>query len=108
MNKSERGIPLVLQDIPIKPTITVENYLKWYTLYVVFPDGSVEHLCFPRFDNKEDEIEGEVGFMDHVPNPKAVWKMSERLGYDIDMQSFEMIVGRWFIEVENWDYCSWT
>ena len=44
--------------------------------------------------------------MDHVPNPKAVWKMSERLGYDIDFQSFEMIIGRWFIDVKNWDWCS--
>jgi hypothetical protein len=100
---SENNHPLVLEYIPTVPTITVENYCKWYTLHVVFPDGRIECLLFPGMDDTGDEPENESGFVDHVPNPRAVRKMAERLGYEIDYDSLERMVGRWFLEVKNWE-----
>ena len=104
MYKSDRDLPLIYQDTQRNtPIITVENYCKWYTLYVVNPDDTVEHLCFPGHDNPNDEPEGEMGFRDHVPNPKAVCKMAKRLNYDVDEISLEVITGRWHTEVLNYD-----
>jgi hypothetical protein len=33
-----------------------------------------------------------------VPNPDEVLRMAEKLGWDVDTQAHEMIVGRWAIE----------
>jgi len=102
MHTSELGHRLLCNCTPDVPTITVENYCKWYTLYVVHPDNRVELLFFPGYDNQEDVPESGVGFIDHVPNPKAVSKMAKRLGYDIDERSYECMVGRWFMETQNY------
>lgn len=103
MFKSDRDIPLICQGVHNCPVITVENYIKWYTLYVIHPDERVESLCYPGFENHLDEPQGEMGFHDHCPNPRAVCKMAERLGYDVDEVSLDAITGRWHIEVENFD-----
>jgi len=103
---SNRGLPLVFceKEIPVDTgVVTVENYLKWYTLQVVLKDGTVEELNFPEM---EDKPEGEQCFVDHVPNPRAVEKMAHRLGLYIDPQSLDMMIGRWFFEVED-IYISW-
>jgi hypothetical protein len=99
---TEHGHRLVCDYTPEIPTITVEDYCKWYTLYVVFPDNRVESLCFPGHDTLDDLPSGEMSFVDHVPNPRAVKRMAERLGYEIDYDSLERMVGRWFLEVQNW------
>jgi len=44
---SNRNLPLIYYGEPSeKPVITVENYLKWYDLYLVLPTGSVERISF--------------------------------------------------------------
>jgi hypothetical protein len=95
---SARHIPLVLQDAPPAeglPRVTVENYLKWYHLYVVHPGGAVEAIDFP---DDRDARSGESAFVDHVPNPIAVVRMAKRLGYQVCSESYEMMVGRWVTE----------
>ena len=42
MYLSERGHTLVYWSPPSEvPVLTVENYVKWYGLYLVHPDGRV-------------------------------------------------------------------
>jgi hypothetical protein len=85
---SERGHPLVYHGSPGKvPILTVENYLKWYSLYLVNPDGSVEPVDFP-----------EDGYCDHVPYPAAVEEMAADRGWVGCYESLEMIVGRYVLE----------
>jgi len=85
---SERGIPLVFIEKlgHAHPGIlTVENYLKWYSLYIVKGDGSVTKV----------EYDGTINMGDHVVNPSDLEAYAERHGYDICGQSMDMIVGRY-------------
>lgn len=91
---------------PQVPVITVENYLKWYTIHVVMPDGSVESPDLP-YGN------GDLWWHDHVPSKEfcdnvvaALRAMLPKYA-DVkwDPQSLEMVVGRYRLEVagEVWD-----
>ena len=95
---SHRGLPLILGEGERgEPTLTVELYSKWYYLYLVDPSGLVTEIDFP-----DDETcpEGESPYADHVPNPRAVSAWAEKMGYDVNPLAFEMIVGRWEIEIK--------
>jgi hypothetical protein len=98
---SDRNIPLVYQfnKSISEPVLTVENYPKWYNLYLVNPDRSVIKV---EFDALQDFTpKNESSYEDHVPNPHAVTKYAVKLGYDLDEQSYEMMVGRWIIECKG-------
>lgn len=64
-----------------RPRLTVENYVKWYELYVCFPDGRVEAVSF---GDLEDFRGDESAYVDHVPNPKAVFALARARGWDVD------------------------
>jgi hypothetical protein len=87
--ESDRGFPLVCQDAhPMKAILTVENYCKWYCLYLITSWGSVESVDFPV-----------DGYCDHVPYPAAVARMAEEHDWIVDDQSMEIMVGRYVLEV---------
>jgi hypothetical protein len=99
---SPYGNPLVYTGEPgERPILTCENYCKWYALFAVLPDGTIDRVDFPGQDDRFPDSEitpGVSGFCDHVPNPDEVLRMAEKLGWDVDTQAHEMIVGRWAIE----------
>lgn len=98
MNKSSRGFLLVYQGRPkTMSVVTVENYLKWYELYVVHPDGRCEAAPFPD----DNLIVDQSPCMDHVPNPNYVVLWANRQGYAVDSRSIEIIAGRWFQEAKQ-------
>lgn len=91
---SPRDLPLVFQDEPgDRPILTVENYVKWYTLYVVHPDGRV----------READMTEEDGFRsawrDHVPHPAACHAYARLKGWEWDENSLDMVYGRYAREV---------
>ncbi len=92
---SERGIPLVLQELPQKPTLTIENYQKWYDIYLVMPDGKT--MPYRDYDDIEARFR-ETTWGDHVINPDFFRAIALLRGFDIDERSFEIVVGRWHIE----------
>jgi hypothetical protein len=94
---SKRGIPLAgfHTDGPTcnTPTITVELYCKWYTLYLVTaPDQAVE-IPFPEMAALTSSP-----WHDHCPNPEHVTAFCESQGYELDELAHELIVGRWTLE----------
>jgi len=96
---SPRGMPLVYCEPPCKqPVLTVENYLKWYELFLVLPDGSVQAIDFPY---AEEFCQGESPCHDHVPNPRVVMRAAVKYGWMIDRCGLEMIIGRWELERFN-------
>lgn len=106
--RSERGIKLMLRRRRIvKPTITVEDYLKWYSLYIVNESGRVIPLSFG--DLPKPDLSGDgCSYTDHVPNPRSVVLYANRHKYDVDDRSFECIVGRWELEAtRNYDDIIW-
>lgn len=93
---SKRNMPLVywgnlIADITI---LTVENYCKWYDLYLIHADGKVEAIPFP-------DMSGISSYRDHVPNPLAVTMLAAKRDYYLCPQSLEIMVGRWEID-GNW------
>lgn len=97
--RSPRGFPIVLSGAArSRATLTVELYEKWYTLFLVHSDNSVEEVLFPSSPNY---TAGEAPYVDHVPNPKVVARFARACNYDIDILAFELMVGRWEIEVRD-------
>ena len=94
---SDRLHPLVYRGIPSKetPILTVENYVKWYSLHLVQLDGSVVVVQFPEWGPG-----GRSGFMDHVPDPIACQKLAADNDWVWDENSLDMIWGRWRREAE--------
>jgi hypothetical protein len=94
---SERGLPLLLSNgLPLAPTLTVELYEKWYTLYLVKPNGDIEVVEYP--DDPASCPSDMSPYMGHVPNSKVVANYARNHGYEVDLLAFELIVGRWEIE----------
>lgn len=98
---SDRKLPLVFTGVAeLRPVLTVENYCKWYTLWLVGTDGSVTEVEFPDPPGFQDSY-----CHDHVPNPEAVALFANQQDYDVDDQSMEMIIGRWEREAKgNYSY----
>lgn len=82
--------------IPTISTITVEYYIKWYSLFLVRPTGLIDVI---PFSDLEKYAKGsETAYGDHVPNPDIVKVLSVDCDYDIDPIAMEMMIGRWQIE----------
>lgn len=100
---SERGIPLVYcgpapKDVPV---LTVENYCKWYTLYLIKPNGIVEAY----YPNKklEKECYEKFGFYngDHNYQPSAVQYIADKEEFILHEEAIEMIIGRYEMEIKG-------
>jgi hypothetical protein len=80
-----------------RPVITVENYMKWYDLFLLHPDYSV--TAFDHYEKWYVQLSNEfvrttlVG--DHCWNPSYVMELEKRTGYILCSESIEMITGRW-------------
>lgn len=101
---SDRGIPLVAWrdsewGSPKIPIVTVENYCKWYSLYVIYQDESVGK--FPYEFLEKAAKPNETIMSDHVFNPAIVQRAAEAAGYELCTESLEMIIGRWEREVRE-------
>jgi len=83
---SDRGFPLIFTGSCVKGKIvlTVENYLKWYSIYGVTESGEV--------------IKINVELWDHRIPPDEVSRLSKINGYIFDECSLEVIIGRWHLE----------
>jgi hypothetical protein len=100
---SPRGLPLVY-SIPDNgypqecPVLTVENYCKWYSLFLVHPDGRVEAVDYDRLEPIAAALDASA-YVDHVPNPACLEPLCDANGWILCTESREMAVGRWQIEV---------
>lgn len=97
---NERDNPLLYNGdvLPNIPTIVVELTTKWYSLYLLHPNGSVESF---------EPDPGEVGYKDNTYNPMDLVMYAQKHNYVIDELSFEMIIGRWEIESKE-NYANYT
>lgn len=106
---SERGFALfsprrelwTWEDMPdeahLAPVLTVENYTKWYVLYLVHPDNRVEQVSFDQLNDFTDKSP----YTDHAPNPVAVERLAAARGWNIAERAMECIIGRW-ISTRGW------
>lgn len=101
MYRSPRGHLLAYFDATATmPVIAIELYLKWYELFVIMPDGTVEPFQFVRLD----ELSGKMGmspYVDHTPNPLVIARWAVENDYFVSELSMELIIGRWEREGKN-------
>lgn len=109
--KTEHGHFLCLMGkITETPTLTVELYTKWYTLYLVqkaLNQGSRwEWLKVYKvhYGHLEDfRPEDQIAYLDHVPNPLAVKNFADAKKYHLDELAEDLLMGRWQNEVVDSD-----
>lgn len=94
--RSERDLPLVTQEVDNKPMITVENYFKWYDLYLIHTDGTVQTVNVDT--NKEVADIMRYYWRDHYIEPNGFKKIAEKLGAVYDTASFESVCRRYELE----------
>lgn len=96
---SERGFPLLYIGEPLSvPVITLENYTKWYSIYRIEPDGTVNKIPPEVIDEVMARHE-DAFYVDHNPHPRLLFRLSVMLGADLDERAEEVATGRWIQEV---------
>ena len=99
LHVSERNLPLVYTGpLPSAGVIlTVENYGKWYDVYVVRP-GGVGTLPNRYCRLYEKMHPGYCAMSDHIPSPGFCQFLGRLAGHEWDNRSLEMALGRWVRE----------
>ena len=97
--ETKRGMMLLCQTPSTKPILTAENYGKWYDLYVLFPDGTVEGLHDLGIDTY-DVPNLKIGCprIDHNYHPELFCKLAGDNDWYVDDVSMEVAAGRWALE----------
>ena len=100
---SPRGIPLLYIGKPLdKPVVTLENYTKWYKIYLVMPDGSVVEKCVSDVDENHRFLKQHY-WVDHLIHPRALYALADQLGGYTEERSLEVAMARWIGETGNFD-----
>lgn len=83
-----------------KTVVTIENYCKWYSLFLVHPGGSIEAVDFPDLGNYE-----KLGspYVDHEPNPAHVLAWAMYHDYEVDPDTLRAIEYRWHTDVGSFE-----
>lgn len=95
---SDRDHPLLWVAQPLdKPVLTLENYTKWYSQYLVMPDGTVKQVDVGVIDEVMDKDPSAL-YVDHWPSPRLLYRMAQHLDCFIDERAIEVALGRWIKE----------
>ena len=95
---SPRGFELFCDGVCDRPVITVENYMKWYDLFAIHPNGQVTVVDGREFEHGFYTEYDQSAYGDHIFNPYFVLYLAGKLGMDVCLPALEVIIGRWEIE----------
>ena len=86
-----------------QPVLTVEISSKWYSLFLIHGDRSIEQIDFGYlseiWDDHPDRPRFGSAYVDHCPNPHAVELLADQKDWWLDDLAYELIWGRWATEV---------
>lgn len=94
---SDRGMPLLYMGAPLEvPVLTLENYTKWYRIFMVMPDGSVTDIS----DQVNEALSkySDAQIRDHSYHPRLLYRLAEMNKGCVDERAIEVAAGRWIIE----------
>lgn len=95
---SDRGHPLLFMGQPIgSAVLTLENYTKWYELYLVYPDASVKKVDVVAVQEVMEENPNAFWY-DHLYHPQLLYSLATKLGAELDERALEVAIGRWMLE----------
>lgn len=98
---TERGHPLLYMGEPLEgqSILTVENYSKWYSLYLIHHRGTFEPIDFgwltATSNSNCDDPRVSTPYIDHCPNPWVVQRLAEDMNWHLHEEALDMIIGRW-------------
>lgn len=99
---SKRNIPLLYIGEPVSvPVLTLENYTKWYNIYLVMPDGAVDTVnsdVILDIVSQYQSREYPCLWVDHLYHPFLLEKLAEKLNAELDERAQEVAAGRWYFE----------
>lgn len=99
---SKRNIPLLYIGKPVSvPVLTLENYTKWYSIYLVMPDGTVDTInsdVILEIVSQYQSREYPCLWVDHLYHPLLLQKLAEKLNAELDERAQEVAAGRWYYE----------
>ncbi len=97
---SDRGIELIEQRVLDVPLVTVENYEKWYNIFIIQPSGEVEKVTTSLIDdlNRKSNIQL---WIDHEYHPKLLQLIAEHVGGEVPSTTLEIVAGRWVLSRES-------
>lgn len=95
---SDRNIPLVYNEFSERCILTIENYIKWYDIYIV--SGHEVKKLPSKYANKYlKEDENRWAWGDHIPSPWfCKWLTESHSELEWDYCSYQLVVGRWICE----------
>lgn len=95
---SSRGKPLLYCRAPSdEPVLTLENYTKWYEMWLVMPDGTVQEVPVDLL-SETMTIYSEALWIDHLFSPRLLYRVAQQMGYYVDERALEVSLGRWIME----------
>lgn len=97
---TDRGFPLLWMGKSDEPVVTLENYEKWYSVYVVFPDNTIEKVDAGLLGELSD---GEFWF-DHYFHPELLRRVAKYYKGFADNMAIEAATGRWCLEWRGESY----
>lgn len=93
-----RGHALLFVGQPVvQSVLTLENYTKWYELYLVHLDGSVTAVDVADVQEVSDRHMDAV-WVDHCYHPRLLHRLAQHLNAELDERALEVAIGRWMLE----------
>jgi hypothetical protein len=92
---SERGFPLLWTGKSDVPVITLENCEKWYSIYLVHPDGTVEKVPVGIIQGILDTTDGL--WVDHFYHPHLLLLLAKHYAGETHSVALEVAAGRWLM-----------
>lgn len=95
---SERNFPLLYVGEPLDvPVITLENYTKWYEIYMVTSNGQVKKVPISIVQEVMEKYTDAL-WHDHHIHPRLLYRIAALIGGCVDERAIEVAAGRWMIE----------
>lgn len=95
---TRRGHQLLYVHKPCDvPVVTLENYTKWYNIYLVMPDGSIQDVPASVVLEVCDKYP-DARWVDHLYHPRLLYRVAHHLNATTCERSIEVAIGRWILE----------
>ena len=96
---SNRGFPLLAQVPMDKPIVCLENYVKWYSVQLLGPQGNVQEI--PQSLLESVGAYDRAWIQDHCYHPKLLHALAHELDAYVDILSLEATTGRWVLHADT-------
>ena len=103
---SDRGLPLLfvhrLNNIPV---VALENYTKWYSIYLIVPNGGKGEVVKidPRTIFEVCAKYSDARWVDHLYHPRLLYRLAQHLNATVCERSAEVAAGRWIMESREFE-----